>query len=81
MQLLEGIGAISKAESNKATSCSGNYQDSATTPLSRQFDDTAVAQGDEDEQEGLSFEVNGASDIIPAVEKVSAAVSVWYLSF
>ncbi|KAN0131304.1 Ribonuclease H-like domain containing protein [Lactarius tabidus] len=70
LKLLEGIGAISEAESKKATSRSRNYQDSATTPLSRQFDDTAAAQGDEDEQEGPSFEVNCASDIIPAVEKL-----------
>lgn len=75
-QLLEGIGAISEAEGKKATSRGGNYQDSATTPLSRQFDDIAAVQGDEDEQEGLLLEVNCASDIVPAVEKVSATVSV-----
>jgi hypothetical protein len=41
-QLLEGIGAISNVDSKKATSRSGNYQDSAITLVDCQFDDEAV---------------------------------------
>jgi len=44
IKLLEAIGAISAAESKKATSRSGNYQDSATAPLGREHDDDAVGQ-------------------------------------
>jgi hypothetical protein len=68
-QLLNGIGAISMTESKKATSRSGNYQDSITAPLGRAFDDDAVAQDDEDEQDELSLEVDSSSSILSAVEK------------
>jgi hypothetical protein len=55
-QLLEGIGAISNADSKKAMSRSGNYQDSAVTPVDRQFDDDAIQQegdDDDDDDDGL----------------------------
>jgi hypothetical protein len=68
-QLLQGIGAISTTESKKATSRSGNYQDSIMVPLGRAFDDDAAAQDDEDEQDELSLEVDSSSSILSAVEK------------
>jgi hypothetical protein len=74
--LLEGIGAISAAESKKATSRRGNYQDSVTAPIGRTFDDDATAQDDEDEQEAVSLEVKLTSDILPAVEKVNVVIPV-----
>jgi hypothetical protein len=72
-QLLEGIGAISASESKKAKSRSRNYQDSVTAPLSRTFDDDAVAQGNEDKQDDLLLEVDGSSTILSAVEKAGAS--------
>jgi hypothetical protein len=68
-QLLEGIGAISAAESKKAMSRSGNYQDSVTAPLSRTFDDNAVGKDDEDEQDEVSLELDMSGSILSAVEK------------
>jgi hypothetical protein len=50
-QLLEGIGALSKADSKKATSRSGNYQDSAIAPLGCEHDNEAVLQEDDDNNE------------------------------
>jgi len=56
LQLLEAIGTISNAERKKATSHSGNYQDNATAPVDRQFDDEAVQQEeDEDEDESSTL--------------------------
>jgi hypothetical protein len=74
-QLLEGIGAISAAESKKATSRSGNYQDSVTASLSRTFDDDAVGRDDEDEQDEVSLEPDRSGNILSAVEKVGASIS------
>ncbi len=54
----------------------GNYQDSITAPITRACDDDAVAQDDEDEQDELSLEVNETSDILSAVEKVCASISL-----
>jgi len=76
IQLLEGIGAISAMESKKAMSRCGNYQDSITTPINRASDDDAVAQDDEDKQGKLLFEVDTASDICSAVEKVRLYLTV-----
>ncbi|GLB44045.1 putative protein dimerization activity [Lyophyllum shimeji] len=50
IKLLEGIGALSKAESKKALSRSGNYQDNTTTPLGREHDDAAVMLDDDEEE-------------------------------
>lgn len=55
----------------------GNYQDSITAPITRTCDDNAVAQDDEDEQDELSLEVNEESDILSAVEKVCAPISLF----
>jgi hypothetical protein len=38
---------ISKAVSNKASACVGNYQDSVTAPVSRDHDDGGVAEDEE----------------------------------
>ena len=41
---------MSKADSKKATSHSSNYQDCATAPVGHEFDDEAIQQeGDENE--------------------------------
>ena len=71
-QLLEGIRAISAAKSKKATSWSGNYQDSVTAPIGHAFDDDAVGRDDEDEQDEVSLEVNRSGTILSAVEKVGS---------
>ena len=71
-QLLEGIGAISAVERKKAMSCSGNYQDSVTAPLSCAFDDDTVGKDDEDEQDEVTLEIDHSSTILSAVEKAGA---------
>ena len=71
LQLLEAIGAISKTEAQKATSRSGNYQDSTTVPLGRSHDDDAAAQDDGDQEEAVSLSPDASGNILPAVEKVS----------
>ena len=52
MQLLEGIGAISKSDSKKATGRSGNYQDAVTAPVSHEHDDAAAVHEDEEKEVG-----------------------------
>ncbi|KAF8234455.1 hypothetical protein L208DRAFT_1261925, partial [Tricholoma matsutake] len=47
IKLLEGIDALSKADSKKAKSCSGNYQDSAVAPVDHEYDNEVVQQEDE----------------------------------
>jgi hypothetical protein len=49
----------------------GNYQDSVTVLLSRESDENAATQDDEDEQDELSLRVEGSDHIISAVEKAS----------
>jgi hypothetical protein len=68
-KLLEAIGAISAAESKKATSRSGNYLDSATAPLGREHDDNAAGQDDADEQEPSLVE-DTTGNILSGVDKV-----------
>ena len=53
----------------------GNYQDSVAAPITRECDDDAVAQDDEDEQDEISLEVDKESDILSAVEKVRPSIS------
>lgn len=83
VQLLEGIGAMSKVDGNKAKSCSGNYQDSAVAPVDREFDNKAVQQEDEeedDEEEHKDEEEHDASEgIIFAVTKVMSFFLVFEL--
>lgn len=75
-QLLEGIGALSMADSKKATSRSGNYQDNAVAPVEHEFDNEAVQQEDEDQEEDKS-NVVGRPDgtrILSAVVKVTSTL-------
>ena len=66
MKLLEGIGAVSSAEGKRAASCAGNYQDAATAPLNREFDNDAATQDD------IEAEARPAQsgNILLSVEKV-----------
>lgn len=62
IQLLEGIGAISKSDSRKASGWSGNYQDSVIASISHKHDDTAVVNGEEeDEEDELQDAILGVS--------------------
>lgn len=70
LQLLEAIGAISKNDSQKATSRSGNYQDVVTAPISRDDDDDATGQEDSSVHDKISLVIDGSGNILPAVEKV-----------
>jgi hypothetical protein len=63
---LEAIGAISAAESKKAASRSGNYQDCVTAPISCSFDDEGLAQSEDNEDENADI----TGYICSAVEKV-----------
>ncbi|KAF8234451.1 hypothetical protein L208DRAFT_1013920, partial [Tricholoma matsutake] len=51
IKLLKGIGAISKADSKKAKSHSGNYQGNAIAPVDHEFDNEAVQQEDEADED------------------------------
>ena len=80
-QLLEAIGAISKGDAWKASSQSGNYQDSTTAPLSRTHDDEAAGQDDVDQLEDLTLtpDSDASVNILPAVNKVSRQHRVYTL--
>ncbi|KAF8054682.1 hypothetical protein FPV67DRAFT_1439648, partial [Lyophyllum atratum] len=75
LKLLEGIGAISKAERRKAASRSGNYQEEINVPLERETDDDAVAQEDnhEDDQKDKATE---SEEVLTAVGKLRTIVRV-----
>jgi hypothetical protein len=68
VQLLEGIGAISKSDSKKAAGRSGNYQDAVTAPVSREHDDAGIAN----EEEETKATVVGVS---PSINKVLSALN------
>jgi hypothetical protein len=74
-QLLEAIGAVSKSDSSKATSRNGNYQDSATTPLSRAYDDEAAGQDDGYQLCDVTLAPDASGHILVAVDKVSHSFS------
>jgi hypothetical protein len=77
-QLLEGIGAISTTECKKVMSCSRNYQDSITTPLSHVFNDEAIGKDGEDEQDEVILEIDHSSSILSAIEKACLISCVLY---
>jgi len=79
LQLLEAIRAISKTEAQKATSWSGNYQDSTTAPLGHSHDDDAAAQDDGDQEEAVSLSPDVLGNILPAVEKVSQSITYLHI--
>ena len=76
-QLLEAVGAISKAESKKASSRGSNYQDSATAPLDRAFDDVLAAFQDNNEEENMELNTDSSHEILPAVNKVLIFISLF----
>ena len=47
-QLLEGIGAISKANGQRAAACGNNYQDNVTIPLTCEHDNNTIAKDNPD---------------------------------
>jgi hypothetical protein len=51
IQLLEGIGALSKADTKKALLRSGNYQDNTVAPMDCEHDNEVVQLDDEEEHE------------------------------
>jgi hypothetical protein len=75
IKLLEGIGALSKAEGKKAAARSGNYQDNVTAPLAREHDTDAMA---DDETDGAAAagdqdnDTDAVDGVLPAIEKVGA---------
>ncbi|KAF5376117.1 hypothetical protein D9615_007777 [Tricholomella constricta] len=68
LKLLEGIGAISKADSKKVVSRGGNYQEVVSVPISRDADDDAVAREDNSEPTPNSDDIEGS----PVEEMLSA---------
>ena len=72
VQLLESIGALSKADSKKAKSHSNNYQNSTVAPVDHEYDNEAIQQEDEEEYEDKSSATAGGrcGGIISAVAKV-----------
>lgn len=77
-QLLEGIGAISAADSRKAMSRSGNYQDSITAPIGHISNNEVIGRDDEDEQDEGNPDPHMSGRILAAVEKASAIISTSY---
>jgi len=65
---------MSKADSKKATSRSSNYQDCATAPVGREFDDEAVQQ-EGDENENGDEDESRPEGILSAVVKVLSSFS------
>ncbi|KAI0278366.1 hypothetical protein BGY98DRAFT_917106, partial [Russula aff. rugulosa BPL654] len=63
LKLVEGIGAISAAESKKAMFQSGNYQNSVITPVNHAFDNDVVGRDDEDMQDEISPEYDRSENI------------------
>ena len=70
IKLLEAIGALTKSEADKATSRSGNYQDSLSTPLSRTHDNDAAGLSDVIQETNINLLPDASSNIVPAVDKV-----------
>ena len=57
-----------KAKGKKATTCSGNYQDNITIPLSREYDNNAMVDVDINENEAE------LGNMLPTIERVSKAL-------
>ena len=74
VQLLEGIGAMSKVDGQKAKSHSSNYQDITIAPVDHKFDNEAVQKEDEEEYEDSDLN----DGIIIAVTKVMFSLSSWF---
>ena len=65
---------MSKADSKKATSCSSNYQDCATALVGREFDDEAIQQ-EGDENENRDEDESRLESILLVVVKVLSSFS------
>jgi len=77
-QLLEGIGAISAADSRKAMSWSGNYQDTIIAPIGRISNNEVIGRDDEDKQDESNPDPDMSGRILTTVEKASAIISTSY---
>ena len=70
------IGALSKADSKGATTCSGNYQESVTTPLTCDHDNNAAAAANDNPEEDMNATPNSltsSSATLSAIERVSCS--------
>jgi len=68
---MEGIGALSKAESKKAATRSRNYHDNITTPVSREHDYDPMASNEVDEIDAeLDDDADIAGGVLPAINKL-----------
>ncbi|KAI0281548.1 hypothetical protein BC826DRAFT_876907, partial [Russula brevipes] len=75
IKLLEGIGAISKVEGRKAAMRSSNYQDSITTPLSREHDNNATDDNEAGDVMGdIEADTDVADGVLGAIEKLRKIV-------
>lgn len=80
IQLLEGIGALSKADTKKALSRSGNYQDNTVAPMDREHDNDVVQLDDEEEHEDQDPSSDNSDTIISAIAKVISMAFLAYAS-
>jgi hypothetical protein len=80
IQLLEGIGALSKADTKKALSRSGNYQDNTVAPMDREHDNEVVQLDDEEEHEDQDPSSDNSDTIISAIAKVISMAFLAYTS-
>jgi hypothetical protein len=70
-QLLQGIVVLSKANSRKAFSRSGNYQDNAVVPLDCKHDDKAVQLQDEEGDNDIANANDDSSTFLSTISKVT----------
>lgn len=80
IKLLECIGAVSSAESRKAASRAGNYQDAVTASLDRDLDNDATIQDDNEGDQanhavsGRAVEPDRSGNILSSVDKLRKIV-------
>jgi hypothetical protein len=67
---------MSKSDGIKAATRSGNYQDSVTAPLSRDYDDDHAVDDDDGDQP-CSWD-DTENEILPPVERVSVLLCAAY---
>jgi hypothetical protein len=68
LQLLDSIGAVKHDKKNDHI-----YQDSVTAPVDRSFDDDAVGQEEEDDNDESS---DVLQNVLSAIEKASARFQI-----
>ena len=65
-----------KVEGKKAATCSGNYQDNVTIPLSREHDYDATAGDETDEiAADLDANANAASGVLSTIKRVRCYIT------